>query len=79
MTATLNADQILQAALVLPEGTRASLASDLLASLTNAPFTDLADETYQEVLRRDAGMNVMPSSGLTGEEFRAEIVRHRGA
>jgi putative addiction module component (TIGR02574 family) len=76
----LNAEQILQAALVLPESARASLASDLLASLADLPLAeDDAEETYQEVLRRDAEMDEDPAAGITLEQFRDEVHQARRA
>ena len=80
MTALLNAEQILQAYLVLPESARASLESDLLASLANLPLAEEdANETYQEVLRRDAEMDGDVAAGLTLEQFRDEVHQARRA
>ena len=80
MTGTLNAEQILQAALVLPEPARASLASDLLASLADLPLIEEdAEAEYEEVLRRDAEMQLDTSAGLSLEQFRDEVSQARRA
>lgn len=78
MTVMLKAEQLLEAALVLPETERANLASELLASLPEMPLADLNDEeTYQEMLRRDAEMDAEPDSSLSLEQFRDEVLRMR--
>jgi hypothetical protein len=57
----MDAEQLLQAALVLPERERAALASDLLASIAPLPLQETdAESIYQEALRRDAEMDSNP-------------------
>ncbi len=76
----LEAEQILQAALVLPEGTRAALASDLLASLSGLPLANLDEgHSYDEAMKRDADMDGDESASLTLDQFRTEVMRLRRA
>lgn len=80
MTVMLKAEQLLQAALILPEPERATLASELLASLTAVPLGAVnEEETYHEMLRRDAEMDEDVSASLTVEQFRDEVTRARRA
>lgn len=76
MIATLGAKQLLQSALVLPEPERASLVASLLDSFSGWP---LADDGFDEAMRRDAEMEADPQAGLTLEQFAAEVEQARRA
>lgn len=72
----LEAEQLLQAALVLPAQARASLASQLLASLPDGPLSDDDEEAcFQEVMRRDGEMDQDERAGLSLNEVRTVFGR----
>ena len=62
-------------ALDLPEGQRAILAAHLLGSLPSVLHDE--DEGIAEALRRDADLDVDPSSGMSLEQLDEQIKRRR--
>lgn len=67
--------EIEKLALTLPDSQRAQLATHLLESLP--PAMSEPDDGVAEALRRDAELDEQPDSGLSLEEFDAEIRRRR--
>jgi hypothetical protein len=68
--------EIEQLALTLPEEQRATLAANLLDSLTGVLSDD--DEGIAEALRRDADLNANPTQAISLSQLDDEIQSRRG-
>jgi hypothetical protein len=69
----VNLEIIEAQAMQLPQNQRATLAAHLLSSLPGILHDD--DDGIAEAMRRDAELDLDPSSGMTLEQFRSALGR----